>query len=468
MRIDAVGPTAQQRSLPFNAERTVNLYGIADKQAKAPAMLQGTPGLELFSAGSVEGRELFTSAGTGRCFAVEGFKFQEVLSDGTRTSYGDMLTAGGIVKMIENGVQIMVMDGQYGYIFTYATNAFVQIADPDFPFPAGYGDFLGGYFLIPQLGTGKFYICDLYNGLNWQPLNFATAESSPDALLSIYTVQGQAWLMGAGSIEVWTNTGSSRFPFELISGAIIDMGIAGSACAESMDNAILWIGQNEDGGLIVYRATGFTPQRISTEPIELLLAKVANRSTLRTWKYQQEGHVFFIITGGGMETSLVFDLTTQLWHERAFLNAMGFYEPHLGAACTFAFGKTLVIDRNNGNIYRMALDLYSDNGFPLAADRIFTHLSEENTYTQYGSLTVDCETGVGLQIGQGYDPQIMMSMSNDGGRTWFAHQKKSIGRVGLYLTRVVFNRLGLARVRTFRVRITDPVKRSLIALYLTV
>ena len=468
MIISSVGPSAQQRSIPYDAQRTVNLYPLADAQGKSPIMLQGTPGLELFSAGTVEGRALFTAAATGRCFAVEGFTFYEVLSDGTRTSYGSLLTAGGIVKMIENGLQILVMDGTYGYIFTYATNTFVQITNPNFPNPAGYGDFVGGYFLVPQLGTGKFYISDLYNGLNYQALNFATQESSPDNLYSIFNVQGQAWLMGSGSIEIWTLTGSSRFPFELISGAVIDMGIAGPACAEAIDNSILWIGQNEDGGLIVYRATGFTPQRISTEPMELLLGKVTNRASLRTWKYQQEGHVFFIITGGDMETSLVFDLTTQLWHERAFLNTQGFYEAHRGIACTFAFGKTLVIDRVNGNIYRMALDIYSDNGMPLAADRIFTHISEENQNVRFASLVVDCETGVGTQTGQGFDPQMMMSMSNDSGRTYFAHQRRTMGRVGTYLTRMVFTRLGMARIRTFRIRITDPVKRAIFALYLNV
>lgn len=468
MKINAAGPSSQQRSLPFNSERTVNLYAIADQSGKSQAMLQGTPGYELFSKGTVEGRDLFVAAGSGRCFCVEGFNFFEVMSDGTRTFWGALLTAGGIVKMIENGVQIMIMDGTYGYIFTYATNVFIQILDADFPFPCGYGDFNGGYFMVPQSGTGKFYISDLYNGLSWQPLNFATAESTPDNLQSIITVQGQSWLGGTGSFEVWTNTGSSRFPFELISGAVIDVGLAGAACAQAIDNTILFIGQNEDGGLIVYRATGFTPQRISTEPIELLLGKVADRSTLRTWKYQQEGHVFFVITGGGMETTLVYDLTTQLWHERAYLNAQGFYETHRGIACCFAFGKTLIIDRVNGNIYRMALDIYSDNGDALASDRIFTHISDENTYTNYGRLTVDLETGVGTQTGQGFNPQIMLSMSNDGGRTYGINQMKSFGRVGQYLSRVIFSRLGIARVRTFRVRITDPVKRSILALYLNV
>lgn len=477
MKIPFSGPSAQQTSLPFNAERTINFYTIADKEGKNQTALYGTPGLELFStAGTGPGRGSFTAAGSGRYFVVSGAFLFEITSDGTATQRGTLLTGSGPAIIKENGVQLMVSDGTYGYIFTYATNVFAQITDPDFPI-AGTVDFIGGYFIVNEVLTGKFYISDLYNGLAWQALNFATAESSPDNLLRVIAVQGQLWLLGSVSSEVWTNTGSSRFPFELISGAVVDMGVLGAYLAEAIDNTLIMVGQNREGSRIVYRMTGFTPQRISTEPIEKLLATITDLSTARTWKYQEQGHVFLVITGGGMETSLCYDLTTQLWHERAFLNIEGDYEPHRGADCSVAFGKIMVIDRRTGQIYRMGLDLYSDNGFALPADRIFTHLSEENQNIHFGNLTVDLEQGVGRTNPFSFifspktekifsNPQIQLSLSNDGGRTWLINQLKPMGKIGAFLTRVIFYRLGAARVRTFRIRITDPVKRAIVGLYL--
>lgn len=469
MKIPLVGPSSQQRAFPFNAERTVNYIAIADKDGKNASCLLGAPGLLAFtSVGSGPGRGSFTAAATGRYFVASGNAFYEVFSDGTSVKHGDLVSTTGVVQMEENGTQLYIGDGQYGYIFTYATNTFAQITDPDFPVSVGTVCFVGGYFIVNQNGTGKFYVSDLYNGLSWQALNFATAESSPDNLLRVIAVQGQLWLMGSLSAEVWTPNGSTRFPFELISGAVIDMGIISPYAAQAMDNTIFWVGTNREGGRTVYRATGFIPQRISTEPMEKLLAQVTNLASLRTWKYQEEGHVFLMITGGGLETTLCYDLTTQLWTERATLDSTGEYDLHRGADCSIAFGKTLVIDRENAKIYQMSLDFYSDDGAAMPSDRIFTHLSQENVQARHSELVVDIEVGVGLQNGQGVNPQGTLSLSNDGAKTWFGSQTKSIGRVGKYLTRVVFWRLGIARTRTYRFRITDPVRRCLFGLYLNV
>ena len=67
------------------------------------------------------------------------------------------------------------------------------------------------------------------------------------------------------------------------------------------------------------------------------------------------------------------------------------------------------------------------------------------------------ETGVGLQSGQGIDPQIMMQYSDDGGRTWSSELWRDIGAVGKYKTRVKWNKLGVARDRVYMVEMTDPV-----------
>jgi PKD repeat protein len=56
----------------------------------------------------------------------------------------------------------------------------------------------------------------------------------------------------------------------------------------------------------------------------------------------------------------------------------------------------------------------------------------------------------------GADPQVMLRLSNDGGKTWITEQWRSAGRVGEYLRRVRWNRLGSARRRVFEVSVTDP------------
>ena len=84
-----------------------------------------------------------------------------------------------------------------------------------------------------------------------------------------------------------------------------------------------------------------------------------------------------------------------------------------------------------------------DNGNMLAIDEIF----------------LDLETGVGLQSGQGQTPQIMVSVSKDGGRTFGNERLMGIGQVGQYIgPRATLRRFGASRDFVFRFRMTDPVK----------
>lgn len=466
MKIGLVGPSYQERSIPFDAQRTINLYPVFDKDGKEVSALYGTPGLSLFAtAGTGPVRGSYASA-NGRAFVVSGSNLYELTSVGATTLRGSLETASGIVSIDENGLQLAICDGESAYIFTYATNAFVRVTDSDFP-SAGTITFIDGYFAVNKNDSGVFYISSSYDGTAWAALDFATAESSPDELLRVINAVGQLWLLGTFTTEVWTNTGASAFPFERISGAKMEMGILAPHSAVAVDNSLFWVGRDRIGSGIVYRAQGFTPQRISTSAIELLLQQASSPETLRAYTYQQDGHTFYVITGGGMDTTLVYDISTQLWHERTYLNSSGEFEQHLGACGMFAFSQQLVGSRIDGKIYTMSLDVYSDDGDEIASERIYTHLSDEDKRIRFNQLVISMETGVGLQSGDGSDPQITLWISKDGGRTYSNGYMTSFGAVGNYITRAEFRRLGIASNITFKVRITDPVKRALIGSYLS-
>ena len=68
------------------------------------------------------------------------------------------------------------------------------------------------------------------------------------------------------------------------------------------------------------------------------------------------------------------------------------------------------------------------------------------------------ETGVGIQLGQGSNPQAMMQYSDDGGHTWSSERWASLGKIGAYSTRVVWRNNGRTRQRVYRVTVSDPVK----------
>lgn len=465
MKVGLIGPSYQQRSLPFDAQRTVNLFPVFDEQGKEVAALYGTPGLEAFAtAGGGPTRGGFSST-NGRVFFVSGDVLYEISSLGVATARGTLNTNTGNVTIEENATQLFICDGEDGYVLTYATNVFAVVSDVDFP-SAKTSTYIDGYFVVNENNTGKFFISSLNDGTTWAALDYATAESSPDQLSRVLRAVGQLWLFGNKTTEIWTNTGDSAFPFQKISGAELTVGIMAPHTALEASGSAVWVGESATGSGVVYRAKGFSPQRISTEAIEIKIAAASDKTTMKAMTYIQDGHEFYVLTGGGLETSLVYDFSTNLWHERAYTSVSGDFETHLASCIVFGFNEFLVGDRRNGSIYKLKQDVYSDNGNVIARERTFTHLSDELKQTRYNELRLGFETGVGLQTGQGSNPTVSLQLSKDGARTWSGSYQASIGAVGKYQTNVTFRRLGVADQMTFRIRITDPVKVAIVGAYL--
>lgn len=97
-----------------------------------------------------------------------------------------------------------------------------------------------------------------------------------------------------------------------------------------------------------------------------------------------------------------------------------------------------------------------------------THISDENQWAFYSSFTLDYEAGVGLTIGQGSDPELLLRWSDDGGHIWSDYHSIKVGKIGAYKHRAIWRRLGRSRSRIFEVVCSDPIKLVLIDGFLEV
>ncbi len=147
MKTGLVGPSYSERSLSFDAQRTINFYPELNQSGKEISALYGTPGLSVFcDTGLSKSRGLFASY-NGRVFYVAGSVLYEISSLGVATVLGTLASSLGLVSFAENPTQLMLVDGTNGYIFTYSSNTFVQISDLDFPV-ANNVTFLDSYFIV--------------------------------------------------------------------------------------------------------------------------------------------------------------------------------------------------------------------------------------------------------------------------------------------------------------------------------
>jgi hypothetical protein len=462
LKLGLVGPTNQERSLPFDAQRTVNLIPVANG-TKEPSALYGTPGLLIFATCGNGGIRSTFTASNGRAFAVSGYNLYEVDEDGNETVLGTLDSNVSFCTVADNGFQLAICDGTDLYILTYATDLFEKVSDSDFP-GAGTICFLDGYFIVNDPDTGQFYISGLYDGLTWDALDFATAEGLPDNIVRVFATNQLLILMGEVTTEFWTNSGGTDFPF--VRSARIDTGCASPHSVVSLDNSVFWVGRDDKGQGVVYKMQGSTPVRVSTHAIERMIQACTDLTVLRAFPYQEDGRAFYFLTGGDLETSVVFDVETGLWHERAYLNSFGNFEQHRAATAMFAFGKVLVGDKTNGKIYHMSSDYYDDNGDAIKRTRIFSHVFNEGQVLRANALQIDFERGVGLSSGQGSDPQAWIRVSRDFGQTWGPELYKSIGAIGNRLPRCVWRRLGLHEAFTVELNISDPVKVAICGAYL--
>ena len=458
-----VGGSYTARSRTFDAQRSLNLYPemSGSGTSRSVAALYGTPGLALWASlagGPVRGLLRFNET---QALAVVGSTVYALTTAGVGVAIGSISAGTAPVSMASNGTTVMlVTGGTDGYFIDPAAGTVAAITDPDF-LGGVRVDYIDGYFVWNVPGTGKFQISQLL-GTDIDALDFATAEGSPDNLLSLIVDHRELWLMGVSSTEVWFNSGNIDFPFERIQGAFLEVGCAAASSVAKMDNSTFWLAADDRGQGMVMRAQGYQPQRVSTHAVEYAIGQMTSISDAVAYTYQQEGHSFYVLNFPAAGQTWVYDASTEQWHERAWrdplLATLGRHRAQVHMA--FA-GQNIVGDWETGNLYRLDLDTYTDNGAPIVRTRRCAHIAAGGRWQFFRSLQVIMETGVGLATGQGSDPQAMLRWSDDGGHTWSNEHWSQMGRIGGYSQRVFWRRLGMTtklRDRVYECSGTDPVK----------
>ena len=503
MKTPILGSTYVARSVNAADSRMVNLFPeLVPEGGKEPAFLQRAPGLRLLATlgtGPVRGLWAFSNSST-YSFVVSGNTLYKITTSWAATAIGTVAGTGP-VSMSDNGTQLFVAANGPSYIYNTSTNVFAQITDPDFPGAVTVG-YLDGYFVFNPPNSQQVWVTSLLDGLSVDPLDFASAEGSPDGLVALIVDHREAWLFGTNSVEVWYDAGTADFPLQRIQGAFNEIGCAAAYSVARLDNGLFWLGADARGRGIVYRANGYNGQRISTHAVEWHIQQYGNLSDAIGYTYQQDGHAFYVLIFPSANTTWVYDVATQAWHERAGWHN-GEFTRHR-SNCQMSFNNEIVVgDYQNGNIYAFDLDVYADNGQIQRWLRSWRAIpTGQNTLlrTTHHSLQLDCETGVGLNeppnsvdlfdseyvvgylLTEGGDflltedgeyiavtqsnlitmiPRVMLRWSDDGGHNWSNEHWTSIGQIGQYGKRAFWRRLGMTlkiRDRVYEVSGTDPVK----------
>lgn len=403
-----IGPTYALAHKSAGSQRLVNLYPEVHEAGPRKgnvARFVGTPGLrKLATLGDGPTRGHHYTA-TGQLFVVSGANVYEVFSDWSYALRpGALASSSGRVTMADGvaddaAVLVIGDGGPTAFSMELAAGEPVEaIADEDCP--GGHVAWQDGYLIHTVPGTGRFQISGL-NSLDYDSADVSTSEGRPDNVVMVLSVGRMLWLFGTQTTEVFWNSGNADFPFERNQAAFIENGTASAGSCVRAGGSVAWVGSDERGEGTVWHARGFQPARISTHAIERALSKCANLAQCSAFAYQQEGHEFYVLSvpasdtdGGG---TWVYDFSTGNWHERMYLGDSG-EEPHRAHVGAVAFGEVVVGDREDGRIYALDLEHYTDDGDEIRRVRQTPHISQGEKRIRHNSFELQCEVGPRVQL----------------------------------------------------------------------
>lgn len=452
MQIPLFGLSQKGKSATATAQRHLGLYAeIVAEPDKSRIVFYGTPGLTLdYSYGETPVRG--SIAARDLKYEVHRGTFWEVNNAGVKTNRGTLASTSGRVQLAFNGVQIALVDGTHAYVYTIATATFVTVASGLFANPIDV-TYQSQYFIY-TFENGRFQISAPNDGTTVDALDFATAESNPDGLVRGIADHGELVFLGNQTVEFWSNSGGQDFPYTPQPGTAIEFGLAAANSLVKYNDSLAGLFSSSMGQVQVMMMRGHSMQAISTPDMDSIINGYDTVSDATAFSYMLGGHAMYQINFPTAGTSWLFDSQSGLWSPIE----SGLYGGRSRAEIrTNYLTKVSITDYENGNVYTLDPDAYTDNGTPIPREIVTRHFYKDGKRIAVNSLQIDFEMGQGLSTGQGSDPQAMLQVSKDGGHTWGNERWVSLGAIGAYSSRAKWTRLGEGRDLVFKIRVTDPI-----------
>lgn len=455
-----------ERDVTINASRVVNMYAIpAEKTVQSLAWVPASGFQNPTLVGSFPIRAQYVFRGL--LYIVTGDAIYSLDAGLVPTFLGMINTLNGYVGVTANENQLIFVDGGDAYVWDTMTTTFTTVA---FGFPIFPVDvtMIDNYFVIPNGGTQKFYVSALNDGTMWDVLDFAIFQSTPDQLVATNSLKRRVYLFGNYSTEVWYDAGASDFPLRRDNNSLFEHGCASPDTIKEGFEVMLYLAQNQDGsaGVMLVQGTAY-PQKISSPELDLYLQNVTMLNDSQAFLYKENGFTFYQLSFNTDNKTFLYVIETQKWSELETESG----DRHPAANHSFFNNKHYVGMFDENKIYELSYQFftyreelikcilvcppfYDTNHKRIRIDRFELEvaggipqgtLPNQMIYDQLNSLVVDNKS-----------PNALLFVSRDGGRTFGNGVRASTGRLGDYLKRVLWRRLGCQKGRRIVLKIEFP------------
>lgn len=495
--LQIIGGAYKHPSVPANNQSCINMFptssgmgtaldkdNVLNKGRNVACLMRGMGKLSIGTVNDTDINptcrgiyQLQISVGTYLTVCVMGRKvynlnFDYTTKTMTPTLLGTLATLKGPVVISSNPTQIMFICYDYdntvtgGSIYNYVTHTFTNISDIDFK-SGSHVIMIDGYFLYNEVGSARFYSSDINNGLSYNALNVATAQSRPDNVIGLGQTKGELWVFGTNSIEVWYDAANATgMPLSKRVGSDIDVGCSAPFSIQTVNDSLIWVDSRRFIVMSDYsqffrdQSSGYQLTKLSTEAIDAEISSYLTVSDAVASTYNDNGHIMYEITFPSESKTWVFDTTMNMWHERQYQH------PDLNIATQsltnfYVQNEKYILagSLSNNQIYLVSRDYVDDDGEPIVCKRVTQHVTADFNQIEVSELEVRCNTGL-VPIGED-EPHIQLRYSNDSGYTWSDSMQRSLGQTGEYNKRILWGPLGSDIEWLFEFTVTAATKFSI-------
>lgn len=433
-------------------QRIYNLYPSISASNKTQIVWKETPGWEQWGTLGILGARGMTVF-QNKLYAVAGNEVTETTYYGARTLIGNIATSTGRVSMAEDGILLLIADGNAMYSWDGTTLATISLPTA-LTKPTGviYHD---GHFICYNSGSGEFWISNKTTisgsgGGTWDPLDYAVAEDKPDNIVGLASDR-VLWVFGEYTTQAYFNNGEA-FPFAPNPQGLLIYGMVGDTQAQ-LNNTSYWLARSKWGNIKVVKANGYAPEAVSDAQLEEEFATFTTIDDAYANTIMWQGHEWYVLTFPTEGRTFVFD-TQGMWFEWGEYDS-GTDEIVAHPMTHFVYFNGLhLFSDDTGRLQQLTQDVYNHDGKVMMSGfkSNVIHVDEQRMFIN--SLVLDMRTGLADKA------DIELRVSFDGGYTWGDWQTRSMGKEGDYNKRVEWHRLGSGYNCVIQVRITDEVPRQ--------
>lgn len=339
--------------------------------------------------------------------------------------------------------------------------------------------YLYGYLVVNDAGTDSFYISyqfpfqrtkdgeldkDIFqvNSEEWgaQGGQSLTSYWQPDNTTALVANGSRLITFGEKSIQWFQYTNNLNTPFSSPDTAAQMIGLKAINSLCQLSNIIVWLGSNDIGNNGIYlNKNGSNCERVSTTSIEQRISKMNRVDDAIAQIWQDNSHIFYVITFPSENVTLCYDLIEQSWTDRCSLN-----ERNERIAWRYQFatktGEGKIIQACDDAIVEQTEETWLEHdSTPILRLRRGGVIHSDHSPFIMNSIQIETNNGDYEYI-RPVQARMMMRFSADG-CTWSDLEWVDIGSVGEYDYDCIFYNFGLAKVFTIELSCSDNVPFAL-------